>query len=404
MTPPSDEIETHLRLAEQERLAEDLRLAYVALTRAESALYLVWGRAGSRDGHAGQTALGYLLHPNQDRSQLATELPDAFAGLADLSADLERLAKATNGDIRLAPLPDIAEARRIPAKESARALQARSFVGSIATDWRISSFSALTREVHSGPAAPRDEAAEDVAMRFPAGSHVGSYLHLLLEKLDFRGDVETHVLDHSAQIATRFGLDHERWGSDAATVLGRVVRTELDAQGLTLSRLGPEHRLNELEFDFATNSVDVEALNRLLSKAAGQSLQPLEIETFQGMVNDVIDLMFEHRGRFSIADYKRNFLGGRIADYDGDRLRAAVYERRYDLQYLLYTLALHRYLRRRLCGYDYERHFGGVYYLFLRGMRPETRRTCGVYFERPAVDLIEALDRRVFNHALRDTA
>jgi exodeoxyribonuclease V beta subunit len=400
----SDEIETHLRLAEQERLAEDLRLAYVALTRGESALYLVWGRAGSKDGHAGQTALGYLLHPNQDPSQLATEPPDAFAGLADLNADLQRLTKAANGDIRLAPLPDVAEPHRIPAEETARDLQARSFEGSIATDWRVSSFSALTREVHSGPAAPRDEAAQDVAMRFPAGSHVGSYLHLLLEKLDFRGDVETQVLDHSAQIATRFGLDHGRWGFDAAILLERVVRTELDGKGLTLSKLGPEHRLNELEFDFATNSVDVEALNRLLSKAAGQSLQPLEIETFRGMVTGVIDLVFEHGGRFYIADYKSNFLGGRFADYDGGRLRTAVYERRYDLQYLLYALALHRYLRRRLCGYDYERHFGGVYYLFLRGLRPETGPTRGVYFDRPAVDLIEALDGRVFSHALQETA
>lgn len=103
-------------------------------------------------------------------------------------------------------------------------------------------------------------------------------------------------------------------------------------------------------------------------------------------------------------NYKSNFLGGRFADYDGDRLRAAVYERRYDLQYLLYTLALHRYLRRRLRGYDYDRHFGGVYYLFLRGMRPETGPTCGIYFDRPDVDLIEALDERVFSHALRETA
>jgi exodeoxyribonuclease V beta subunit len=241
-------------------------------------------------------------------------------------------------------------------------------------------------------------------MRFPAGSQVGSYLHLLLEKVDFRDDVETQVLGHSAEIATRFGLDHGRWGLDAAALLGRVVRTALDTQALTLSQLGPEHRLNELEFDFATNSVDVEALNRLLSQAAGKALQPLEIETFRGMVNGVIDLVFEHGGRFFITDYKSNFLGGRFADYDGDRLRTAIYERRYDLQYLLYTLALHRYLRRRLSGYDYEKNFGGVYYLFLRGMRPENGPTCGVFFDRPAVDVIEALDEGIFSQLPEETA
>jgi exodeoxyribonuclease V beta subunit len=81
-----------------------------------------------------------------------------------------------------------------------------------------------------------------------------------------------------------------------------------------------------------------------------------------------------------------------------------VYERRYDLQYLLYTLALHRYLRRRLPAYEYEHHFGGVYYLFLRGMRPETGPRCGVYFDRPALDLVEELDGQVFNHELRGAA
>jgi exodeoxyribonuclease V beta subunit len=400
----SDEIETHLRMAEQERLAEDLRLAYVALTRAELALYLIWGRAGSKEGHAGQTALAYLLHPSQDRSQLDTELPNAFAGLAGLGPDLERLVGAADGDILIEPFPDVTEVRGLPAEETTSELKARPFHGQIATDWRVSSFSALTREVHSGPAAPRDEAAQDVAMRFPAGSHVGSYLHVLLEKLDFRDNVEPQVLLHSAQIAPRFNLDHERWGSDAAILLDRVTRTVLDAEGLQLSQLEPRQRLNELEFDFATESVQVASLNRLLAQAAGKPLQPLEIETFQGMVNGVIDLVFEHRGRFHIADYKSNFLGGRFADYDGDRLRASVYERRYDLQYLLYTLALHRYLRRRLADYDYERHFGGVHYLFLRGMRPETGPRCGVFFDRPALNLVNALDKQVFNHDLRGIA
>jgi exodeoxyribonuclease V beta subunit len=400
----SDDIEAHLRLAEQERLAEDLRLAYVALTRAESALYLIWGRVGAKDGHAGQTALGYLLHPNQATSRLREELPDAFADLPDLQPDLERLAEAAQGDILVASVSDLVEARAVPTEGPPPDLKARPFQGRIASDWCVSSFSALTRDVHSGPAAPRDEAANDVAMRFPAGSHVGSYLHLLLEKLDFQGDVERLVLQHSAEIAPRFNLNHERWGGDAAILLNRVTRTALDTAGLSLSQLGTNQRLNELEFDYATRPVDVGGLNRLLQQAAGQALPPLEIETFQGMVNGVIDLVFEHRGRFYVADYKSNFLGGRFADYSGDRLRTAVYERRYDLQYLLYTLALHRYLRRRLPGYDYEHHFGGVYYLFLRGMRPETGPDCGVFFDRPALGLVAALDGQVFNHEFRGAA
>jgi len=393
----SDAIDEHLRLAERERLAEDVRLAYVALTRAQAALYLVWGRAGSRDGHAGQTALAWLLHPHQSRESLAAQTPDAFSGLAELDADLQRLAKRAPGDIVVSPLPLSVEATVEPPAGKADGLAPRTFSGQIAIDWRINSFSALTRDVHSGPAIPRAGAADDPALQFPAGSHVGSYLHLLLECLDFQGDVERQVLQHSAQVAARFNLDHERWGASAAGWLARVVATPLDGQGLRLAQLAQPVRLNELEFDFSTQRVDIAALNALLTQAAGQALPPLEVATFRGMVTGIIDLVFEHAGRFYIADYKSNFLGGQFGDYEPPELERAVYERRYDLQYLLYTLALHRYLHQRLRGYDYARHFGGIYYLFLRGMRPESETNCGVYFVRPEPALVEALDRQIFH-------
>jgi exodeoxyribonuclease V beta subunit len=393
----SDTIEDHLLLAEQERLAEDVRLAYVALTRAQAALYLVWGRAGTRDGHAGQTALAWLLHPHQSRERLAAERPDAFAGLDDLEPDLQRLAARAPGDIVVSPLPQRATMPDGVPEARPEQLAPRSFTGRIATDWRINSFSALTRDVHSGPAIPRAGAADDPALQFPAGSHVGSYLHLLLECLDFRDDVERQVLEHSAQVAARFNLDHERWGAHAAEWLARVVATPLDGQGLRLAQLAPQARLNELEFDFSTQRVDIHSLNALLAQAAGQALPPLEVATFRGMVTGIIDLVFEHEGRFYIADYKSNFLGGQFGDYERPGLAQAVYERRYDLQYLLYTLALHRYLRQRLRGYDYARHFGGIYYLFLRGMRPLSGPACGVYFDRPELALVEALDRQIFH-------
>jgi exodeoxyribonuclease V beta subunit len=398
----SDALDDHLRLAERERLAEDLRLAYVALTRAESALYLVWGRAGTRDGHAGQTALGYLLHPHQQSSRLVAELPDAFAGLTDITPDLERLASAADGEILIAPLPESADADGTIATAPPAVPLARRFRGRIATDWRISSFSALTRQTHAVPTAIRDETAPDPGLRFPAGSDAGSYLHLLLEELDFEGDVAAQVLVHSARIAPRFGLDHDRWGRDAATLLERVTRTALDGTGLRLAGIGGRRRLNELEFDLSTGAVDVPALNRLLCEMAAEPPPVLPIATFRGIVNGVIDLVFAYRGRYFIADYKSNFLGGRFDDYDAAKLGAAVRERRYDLQYLLYTLALHRYLGRRLPGYDYERHFGGVLYLFLRAMRPETGPRCGVFFDRPAPEVIATLDQQVFPQATPD--
>ena len=179
----------------------------------------------------------------------------------------------------------------------------------------------------------------------------------------------------------------------------RIILTPLDDAGLALRELSQQQRLNEIEFDFSTASVDVGRLNCLLDEAAGQALTALEMDSFQGMVNGIIDLVFEYQGKYYIADYKSNFLGGQFSDYRPSGLEKAVLERRYDLQYLLYTLALHRYLGQRLQDYEYQLHMGGVYYLFLRGMRPPSGPDRGVYFDLPDRSLIEALDLEVFRPA-----
>jgi len=120
---------------------------------------------------------------------------------------------------------------------------------------------------------------------------------------------------------------------------------------------------------------------------------------FRGMITGIIDLVFEHNGRFYIADYKSNYLGSSLEDYAPARLRHAMLERRYDLQAMLYVLALHRYLRQRIPGYDYQRHMGGVYYLFLRGMRPQHGARYGVFHECPALDVVEQLDQVILGGA-----
>ena len=245
---------------------------------------------------------------------------------------------------------------------------------------------------------------DDLAIQFPAGSQVGSYLHALFENIDFQSNIREQALAHSQRLATRFDLDHERWGTAAAQWVERVVLTPLNTQGLTLKDLAPHQRLNEIEFDFSTDRVNVGRLNALLEQAADETLQPLEIDTFQGMVNGIIDLVFEHEGKYYIADYKSNFLGGRLSDYSPPELKKAVLERRYDLQYLLYTLAMHRFLGQRLPDYRYNHHMGGVFYLFLRGMRPPSGPDRGVYFDLPDRALIEALDLEVFRPATEAAA
>jgi exodeoxyribonuclease V beta subunit len=113
----------------------------------------------------------------------------------------------------------------------------------------------------------------------------------------------------------------------------------------------------------------------------------------QGYMRGFIDLVFEHDGRYYLADYKSNWLGGSAAAYDQAALGLAMAREAYYLQYLVYCVALHRYLRTRIPDYAYHHHFGGVRYLFVRGMTSETGPSCGVYADRPSWEFIEALDR-----------
>ncbi|HHO69659.1 MAG TPA: exodeoxyribonuclease V subunit beta, partial [Gammaproteobacteria bacterium] len=357
-------------------------------------VYLAWGEVSARGGRGSRaSALAWLLHPAQTPDDLEHELPSAFPVGGDLTPDLQRLAAASPAiDICELPAP-AGETAALPAGE-APALAPAEFSGSIASDWRVASFTALTRDIHQvhRGGSPR---GEDAVLNFPAGSHVGSFLHLLLERLDFQGGVEAQVAELAPRLAPRFGLDAEHHRDTLQGWLRDVVDTPLDERGLRLRQLAPGQRLNEMAFDFAVGGVDIKALDARLQKAAGQPLSPIGIDDFRGMITGIIDLVFEHEGRFYIADYKSNFLGGALDDYTPDKLRQAVLDRRYDLQYLLYALALHRYLRQRLAGYDYDSHFGGVYYLFLRGMRPASGARFGVHFDRPAPALIDWLDRQL---------
>ena len=130
------------------------------------------------------------------------------------------------------------------------------------------------------------------------------------------------------------------------------------------------------------------------SGRAGRGSQARRRRSFPplaGFLKGFIDLAFEHGGCWYVVDYKSNFLGVHPEDYRSARLPGVMAEHHYFLQYHLYVVALHRYLIMRLPGYDYDRHFGGIFYLFLRGMSPARGRGNGVFHDRPPRRLIDDL-------------
>jgi exodeoxyribonuclease V beta subunit len=181
-----------------------------------------------------------------------------------------------------------------------------------------------------------------------------------------------------------------------------LLETPLTEEGLILGEIKGKKRLNEMGFHFPVRAFNTEQI-RQLAESYHFTDTPDLIGGLGGMLSGAvdgyikgyIDLVFEIRGRYYLADYKSNWLGPNNGAYHQKALSLAMVSHHYSLQYVLYTLALHRYLRLRIPEYDYERHFGGVFYLFLRGMHPANDPGMGILKQRPSADFIEALDRMV---------
>ena len=380
--------------AAEERLAEDLRLLYVALTRG---VFVTWlgladlkanSKTKAKDDRA--AALDYLLKNDSDtaltqrvRQWLHTQ------NNHDLAAEVAEIAFPTK------PYQEV--------KTLLPAAQARQFSGQLERNWRVTSYSALT--VSHGSVTPKPAAplvmseAEPATPRFdvfsfPRGAHAGTFLHSLLEDLDFGADSASRqqwIVQHLQGVQLSHDWQPEPWLPVLEQWLEQILTSGL-FPGLSLAQLTPEHCLSEMEFLLPLSALSAAALNRCL--AAGDLLSAqapaLAFNEVQGMLKGFIDLVFEHDGRFYVVDYKSNYLGDTAAAYQQDAMAQAMIEHRYDVQYQLYTLALHRYLRCRLPDYDYDQHIGGVCYLFLRGMNGEAGS--GVYATKPDKTHIDALD------------
>ncbi|EOE3279131.1 exodeoxyribonuclease V subunit beta [Klebsiella pneumoniae] len=384
--------EASLELAEAERLAEDLRLLYVALTRA------VWHcslgvaplssrKSGNSDFHL--SALGRLLQ--------AGEAMDA-AGLA------ARLADFCHGDIAL-QIPGELDLTpwQAPAATIPR-LSARELQRSIADDWRVTSYSGLQQHGFSGgqdllprldvDAAGVGEVVEEPQLtphQFPRGAAPGTFLHSLFEELDFTQPVPEGWMAEKLQLS---GFDAQ-WAPVLTDWLGGVLKTRLPGPDIALNQLAARDKQVEMAFYLPiAQLLTAERLDALIRQYDPLSADtpPLDFRQVRGMLKGFIDLVFRHEGRYYLLDYKSNWLGEDREAYTRPAMEQAMRAHRYDLQYQLYSLALHRYLRHRLADYDYDRHFGGVIYLFLRGMDGQEGGQ-GIFTTRPVRPLIDGLDQ-----------
>ncbi len=225
---------------------------------------------------------------------------------------------------------------------------------------------------------------------FPRGASPGTFLHSLFEEIDFTQPVSPEWVTQQLQLG---GFD-EAWQPVLSRWIDDVLSAPLNETGVSLNQLGAKDKQVELEFYVPIDAaLRPEALDALIREHDPLSAQcpPLDFRQVRGMLKGFIDLVFRWQGRYYLLDYKSNWLGDSPEAYTVEAMSQAMQTHRYDLQYQLYTLALHRYLRHRLPDYDYERHFGGVIYLFLRGVTKEDMRQ-GIFTTRPAQALVTAMD------------
>ena len=398
-----------LKQADQERLQEDLRLLYVALTRAQYACWI--GVACTRSGNGKASTLHKSAFGHVLSGGARIEPADLMPRLQALRGDESDIAIRTLAAPLAQPLP-------ATQGEIAPLWEARIYEGPALERWRVSSYSGLkyAEAEHAHIAAP-ETATQDILIEasaeqpslaptaavaaqgihaFHAGAEAGTFLHDLLEWAADEGFAEAAA--NTAALEKEIARRCQRRGWQAhipllSAWMAELLRTPLalpDGHSASLAQMSSHYA--ELEFWFEAQHVDTLALDRLVSAHTleGRPRVALLAERIHGLLKGFIDLVVEHQGRYYVIDYKSNKLGNDASAYTAEAMRDSILRERYDLQYALYTLALHRQLRARLPNYDYEQHVGGVAYLYLRGIDGSGH---GVHRERLPKALIDAMDR-----------
>ncbi len=399
-----------------ELFAENLRLLYVALTRARHRCYLGWGLLKGGEG----AALAWLLHPPPDVSTLS--LDDARGALEghvkplDTEARRAPLDALAGESLQVSELPPLQVSRWEPPESPAWHRSVRTFRGEIRRDWGMASFSllahgradeALEREAAETSASPLLAPAPLVAFR---GPRAGICLHEVFERLDFAqagpAEIEGVVRDR----LRAHGYPVEVLGGEVTALVARVLEAEI-FPGATLRAVPASACWRELEFLLPLRRLTPDRLQAAfaavphgpLGESLVTSLGRLGFSGVEGFLTGILDLALVQEGRWWLVDWKSNWLGSSPEDYGPAALEREMLAQQYSLQYHLYLLALHRLLQKRWPDYDYERHFGGVRYVFVRGVIPG-RPELGLFRDRPPLATVEELERRLLSEARQEEA
>jgi exodeoxyribonuclease V beta subunit len=397
----------------REELEERLRLLYVALTRAVHAVHVYWVDRDvpfHDDEHAWECAAVDLLI---EQAQQKLDLTEG-------ESSLDAMTEALGGMQLSVPFSDAFIRYQAPADAASQRATQAPLPRSRPFQW-LHSFSGLTRyaaaAVVIGDSGGADEAGTEEFATSAGESLETPEDSRLLALYPLRGprfgDAVHHVLELARpglvwpdqrqllqnQLTAQAIKANSMAPDEALERVGRLIDRVRQADlgdGLRLLDIPTDRRIVEFEFQFPVQQVPLARLRRLCIAHGQGDIVPasLDAATLNGMLTGFADLIIEWDGRFHVLDYKTNWLGARLHDYQGNSLDAAMAEHHYPLQALLYTVALHRYLRQRMDSYTAEYQLGDSWYLFVRalGLEPNLRPHPGVWRHRWPGALIEALD------------
>jgi exodeoxyribonuclease V beta subunit len=363
-------------LADAAAMQESLRLCYVALTRAESRVYVAIGCGGKQTRRG---ALGWLLRPDG-------ALPDAKATdeWPETRAAVDALVAASHGTMDALTMDGTIGHAPVPPAHDRQSLTARVDPARPITTWRVTSYTQLTaaREADADvadPGAPVDRTPRTDLDLLPPGATSGVALHRLFELLDFDADDATiatataETLEHFGLLGTLAPEAQARVVDATAAMTAATLRTTVPSWGFALRDVPRARTLREWNFNLTLEQADLRRVAEALRTTGGASAEctgriaRLAQGTTDGFLTGVVDLVFEHQGKWYLVDWKSNHLGHDPAAYGTAGLATEMEANHYVLQYQLYLVALDRYLRSRVADWDPATMLGGVGYVFLRG-------------------------------------
>jgi exodeoxyribonuclease V beta subunit len=393
--------------------AEEMRLLYVSLTRAvhRTSLLIPTVRQNQR-------ALVRLLDlpPGLSGSGASRGFRERIGELVRANPDL--FGMVPEGDREERPPTISPEEQEVPG-----GLRAREISRAIPAPRSLESFTSLSRSLQDerdGPEKENRPLPEEVRNDpekggadepVPAGPLFGTFFHRIMEVLASTNELQGSPpsRDRVREIASGALLDVgagqnplcRDWPERVLPLVDRTLGTDLAGRSapfpgtqapMTLLEIFGKERSIEREFLMPVHRLAPGDLETLLLEAGPR----LSFDTVSGYLRGFVDLIFRFGERFYLLDYKTNLLQdtGQTDPYGRVNLERVMAEHRYDLQGLIYCLALHRLLSVTAPGYDYERHFGGIYFLFVRGLSPgEPESGRGIYHDRPSREKIGTFDR-----------